>query len=191
MLDILQVIFWSITYILINIAGYQNRDAKKTSIPYLAAAQNFSWEAVALIRSGGFWGHAVWLLLDAGILFFGFRFLHSLKKRCFFLAAILSLFLLFAGVFRLENGMLYSSFVIDFLMAVYYLIDRKKLSPKLKLPIAFTKLLGDTFAGLYYWRQSPFVAILAGLVLLCNLYYLYLCLEERDDAPKENPGQIK
>ena len=75
-------------------------------------------------------------------------------------------------------GMLISVFVIDLIMAINFLIQRKKLSPKMKTPIAITKLLGDTFAGLYYAPQSNLIGIIACVVFMCNICYLYLCLEE-------------
>jgi len=88
-------------------------------------------------------------------------------------------------VFTMQNGMLYSSFAGDFIMAVCFLTDRKKLSGKLKVSIAVTKLLGDLFAGMCYGPEGAFITILAGLVLLCNIAYLYLCMDESFAAEQE------
>jgi len=81
-------------------------------------------------------------------------------------------------IFTIQSGMLISAFVIDLIMAVCYLVDRKKLSSKLKIPIAFTRLLGDLFAGVFYAPESIFIVIVAVIVFFCNLSYLYLCIEE-------------
>lgn len=189
MLDTLQIIFWSITYILIILSGVQNVHDRKAAIPGLAVIQNLAWETTALIYSHGFWGHILWFLLDLIIFFLALYFVFPRKSR--FVLYILGTILLcisFYDVFSRQNGMLYSSFIIDLLMAIYYLIERKALSPKLKVPIAFTKLAGDIFAGFHYAPQSKFVAILAGAVFLCNLYYLYLCLEEQPD-PSQNKNK--
>ena len=81
MLDTLQIIFWSITYVLIIIAGIQSRNIRKVSMPYGAAIQNFTWEICALIISHGFWGHIVWLSLDIAIIILGFLFASSKRHR--------------------------------------------------------------------------------------------------------------
>ena len=74
-------------------------------------------------------------------------------------------------------------------------IPRKKLSPKLKIPIAFTKLLGDLFAGVAYAPESIFVAILAVLVFYCNIAYLCLCIgeigESRDQAGVDSEALLQ
>lgn len=80
--------------------------------------------------------------------------------------------------------MLYSVFAIDLIMAIWFLVDRKTLSSKLKVPIAVTKLLGDMCAGFYYSEQSTLAGVIAVIVFVCNMYYLYLCLEERDASQK-------
>jgi len=179
MLDILQFIFWSVTYVLIIIAGYLSDGEKKVSMPYSAGVLNFAWEICALYNSGGLWGHAVWLGLDIVIVFWGFRFLKTNKVRFIYAASIAVFTSILFYIFTLSNGMLISVFIIDLIMAVSFLVDRVKLSPKLKVPIAFTKLLGDMFAGLHYAPYCAFVGILAGIILICNLYYLYLCIKEK------------
>jgi len=180
MLDTLQIVFWSITYVLIIIAGSQSKILRKVSMPYIAGILNFSWEIRALYNSNGFWGHIMWLTLDLAIVYFSFKYIPTNKGQYIYtLSIIISTFLLLY-IFTLSNGMLFSVFIIDFIMAICFLVDRKKLSPKLKVPIAVTKLIGDTFAGLYYAPQSIFIAGLAGLVLFCNMAYLYLCIWENE-----------
>ena len=49
------------------------------------------------------------------------------------------------------------------------MIERKNLSPKLKLPVAIAKMIGDAFAGLYYAPQSVWITAMACVVFLCNV----------------------
>ena len=67
MLDNLQIIFWSVTYVLIIAAGWRSRARKQVSMPYVAGVLNFGWELCALQQSQGFWGHILWLGLDVVI----------------------------------------------------------------------------------------------------------------------------
>lgn len=76
------------------------------------------------------------------------------------------------------SGMLISSFLIDLTMAIEYVIRSKKIALKGRTPIALAKLLGDLFAWLAYMQQSPFVAVTGFAVLLLNIFYLALCLEQ-------------
>ena len=178
MLDTLQVIMWSLTYVLIIVAGIQSRSIRKISMPYIAGVLNFAWEICALYTSGGMWGHVLWLTLDLLIVFFGFIYASTNRGRMIYVASIVISTVLLMYVFTLPRGMMISVFLIDLIMAVCYLLECKKLSPKLKTSIAVTKLLGDMFAGLCYARGSIFVAIVAGVVFVCNCYYLRLCIEE-------------
>lgn len=83
-------------------------------------------------------------------------------------------------IFAFPDGILTSGFAIDLIMAVMFLVDRKRLSPELKVPIAVFKLIGDIFAGIYYGRNSGIVTIIAAMVLLCNCCYLWLCCRDRN-----------
>lgn len=180
MTDILQVLFWFITYVLIVAAGVCGKDEKKVSMPYAAGVLNLGWEACALQQSSGLWGHILWLGMDLAIVYIGFTRLSSTKQKVYYAASIYMTILILAYVFSLENGMLLSAFAIDLVLAIAFLLDRKKLSDKLKRWIAVTKLLGDGFAGLYYGPKQPVVAVLAVLILVCNVIYLFSCFR--------NPG---
>lgn len=179
MLDTMQIIFWTITYLLIIIAGYQNRETRTISMPYVAGVLNFGWEACALQQSQGFWGHILWFALDCAIVYFGFNYLKSTKHRIAYIASIYFVTFVFSYVFTLPNGMMLSSFAIDLIMAVWFLLDRRKLSSQLKVSIAVTKLIGDAFAGLFYASMSAIVEVLAVMVFVCNSCYLYLCIREK------------
>jgi len=178
MFDIVQIICWSITYVLIIIAGIMGFRDKKVSMPYVAGILNFSWEICAFWGSGGFWGHSLWLFLDVGIVILSVRCIKENKGKLLYAVAVLVSFVVLKFVFSMQSGMLFSVFVIDLIMAVFFLIEREKLSGRIKIPIAFMKLLGDIFAGVYYAPQSKFVAVLALLVFFCNTSYLYLCIGE-------------
>lgn len=179
MLDVLQVLFWSITYVLVIIAGFRSRKAKLVSMPYVAGVLNFVWEAIALYDSRGDWSHVLWFSLDLVIVMFGFRYCRSNKKRLLYAIAILLGAILHFYIFKYPGGKLYSVFIIDLIMAICFLVERKKLSPELKGPIAVTKLIGDAFAGLCYAPQSGLVAVIAIAVFVCNLCYLNQCIGEK------------
>jgi len=192
MLDNLQIIFWSVTYVLIIAAGWRSRARKQVSMPYVAGVLNFGWELCALQQSQGFWGHILWLGLDVVIYSIGFLFLDAEKRWQIYLYIILT-YAVTAGcwfLFVLPDGMLISVFVIDLIMAAMFLVDRKRLSPELKVPIAGFKLVGDAFAGACYGAGEPVVAVLATLVFLCNVWYLWLCCRERYSSERKiNQGQ--
>ena len=178
MFDILQIVFWSVTYILIIIASFQSRYIKKVSMPYIAGVLNFSWEFCALIGSCGFWGHILWFGLDCIIVWFGFCYSRSLKTRLLYFISISVMSFVLFFTFQIRNGQLISSFVIDLIMAICFVVKAKELSPKLKISIASTKLLGDVFAGIHYSNESFIVAVITVIVFVCNLFYLCYCLEE-------------
>ena len=180
-LDILQITFWSITYVLIIVAGVQSRKIKKLSIPYSACLCNFCWEVCALISSKGFWGHIIWLGLDCIIVFIVMYFGH--KKRYDIFSHIILGIVALSIVFKFDRGMLLSVFAIDLGMAISFLKHRKNLSPKLKITIAITKFLGDTFAGLFYYKYSIIILIIAVLVFIINIVYFVLCIHEKYDIP--------
>jgi hypothetical protein len=83
-------------------------------------------------------------------------------------------------IFAFPDGILISGFAIDLIMAVMFLVNRERLSPELKVPIALFKLIGDLCGGIYYGRNSGIVAIIAAMVLLCNGCYLWLCCRDRN-----------
>lgn len=186
MLDKLQIIFWSVTYLLIILAGWRSRELKQVSMPYVAGVLNFGWELCALQQSQGFWGHILWLGLDVVIYSIGFLSLNTGKRRSIYIILTYMATTAFWYIFTLPNGMLISSFAIDVIMAVMFLVDRKQLSPDLKVPVAVCKLIGDVFAGIYYGRSSGMVAIMAVMVSLCNCCYLWLCCREKQEKGTEN-----
>lgn len=179
MFDYLQIIFWSITYLLVIIAGIKGWGSKRISIPYLAVTLNLSWEICAIVVSGGYWGHIAWLGLDCIILFLGFSFLEKKSQKVRFLMKIVVFTIVLSAFFIPVNGMLLSSFAIDLIMAISFFINRKGLSPILKIPIAVTKLLGDVFAWIYYGPNNAIIMVIGIIVFMFNVYYLFYCIDEK------------
>ena len=184
MLDILTIVFWSLTYVLIVIAGFKSRNVKKVSMPYIAGVLNFSWEICALIVFRGNWGHVLWLLLDCVIVYFGFSYLGKVKQRLLYIISIVVITIVLFHIFKLPDGALISVFIIDLIMAIDFIVQSKALSSQFKVPIAITKLIGDLFAGIMCATSSILIAILAVLVFLCNLFYLCYCFEEQSKNMK-------
>lgn len=190
--ETLTVVFWSITYLLIVFAGFRSRAIRRVSMPYAAGVLNFAWEICALYWVPDFWGYTVWLAIDLLIVYFGFRYLNGWAKRVAYFSAIV---ICTAGIFVIFNtipdGIIYSVYTIDLLMAICYLVERKQLSPIAKIPIAVAKLLGDFFAGILFSRYT-FVVIVSFLVFVCNAVYLYLCIQERqsEKEPKKLENEL-
>ena len=180
MLDILQTIFWTITYLLIIVYGVKYRRSSALFMPFLAGSFNFAWEINAVTFQGFSIGCALWTFLNL------FIFIHNLRllkrwKKIMYLVGFLSIFLVFYLLFRTQvfNGKEATSFAIDVLMALEFVLCAKRVSPHGKIPIAITKLLGNLFAWLYYLCNSSFVAVVGLIVLLLNTLYLAICLEEQ------------
>lgn len=184
MLDTIQIIFWTITYLLIIAAGIKGWKEKKISIPYIPAILNFSWELCAMVQSNGFYGHVLWFSLDCIIIVFNFCFLNSTKKRIIYVISILIALYMQNYIFTVNNGMLIMSFIMDLIMAICFCSLYKKISGNFKISIAITKWIGSALAGIYYANQSSFVAITAIIVFICNLFYLSLCLGETEKQEK-------
>ena len=179
MFDDLQVLLWSITYILIIIAGFKSQKLKMISMPYIACALNFSWEIIAFNHNRGtVWGHYFWLFLDIVIVYINYKYLNNRCKKNQYLLLIAVCICSFYFIFKLKSGMLISSFIIDLEMAVIFLLSIKKISPHFKILIAITKFLGDVFAGIYYFEYSKIIAVIAVIVFICNSVYLFLCIKE-------------
>lgn len=191
LLDKLQIALWSLTYVLV-IAGGSRTGAtpRRFCMPLVAGCLNFCWEVNALIISGGMWGHVLWLALDAVILYQNMRYLNSrFQKRGVFayFSALVVISLLLAVLFRIPgwDGILYTSYTADLVMAAEYVAAAKQISQNCKLSIAICKLLGDLFAWMYYFRDSLYVAVTGAIVLVLNLFYLCWCIEEREQTRRK------
>ena len=178
MLDHMQIIFWSITYLLIVGYGIKYRHERSLMMPLFCGSLNIAWELNAIISSKGFYGHFLWLSLDIIIFVINLFIIERRINRALYGAMTLALFISLWFVFSIPNGMLVSVFLIDLIMAIEYVLTVKRISVRGKIPIATFRLLGDFFAWLCYWEYSLFVAIVGAIVMLLNLFYLCYCLEE-------------
>lgn len=159
-------------------------------MPLAAGCLNFCWEVNAAVASYGLWGHILWLVLDIVILFQNMRYVHWRFQRkgvLLYTFALVLIGCLFAVLFRVPDldGMLYTVFTVDLIMAAEYVAAAKQISPNCKVPIAICKLLGDLFAWIAYFRTSTFVAVAGGIVLALNIFYLCWCIEEREQTRKK------
>ena len=123
--DVLQGLFWSVTYILIIVYNVKNRS---TNIPPIAIFINFAWEINALLQDITVEGtasfiHIAWCGLDAAIVGSYLLLCKPVYFKKIFLMPIFLLGLLsFMVAFRHSNGMLITSFFIDFTMEMEYLL---------------------------------------------------------------------
>ena len=179
MIEILLGSCWSVSYLLIVLCSIKYHKDKSIYMPLIAGAMNFGWEIHALITSKGYWVHIVWLLLDVLIISYNIYALQGWKKRALYSAftglCIIALYYVFRA--PLINGMLISSFVIDIIMAVEYLVFIKKLSVKDRTLIGCFRLLGDLFAWIGNKDYSAFVSVAGLIVLVVNFTYAFLSLE--------------
>ncbi len=175
--DTLQTILWSATYAAICITSLKNWKAYPVMMPFGAGCMNFSWEVNALIRSGGLWGHWIWLALDCIILCINLRNLIKIKKsRIGYIFLTIFMCVLLWYIFKLPEGMLFSAFVINLLMAVEYVICAKRLSNHGRVLVGFLKFGGDLLAWLAYAKTS-YVFLFGLCVFILNLFYIAYSLE--------------
>lgn len=155
-------------------------------MPLLAGSLNFAWEINALFLSRGFYGHVLWAVLDIFIVIHNVRFLEKSKRIKYLLFIAVLTFTLY-GIFRIPNvdGERISVFSIDLIMAVEYVLCAKQIALQGKISIGVLKLLGDLFAWLANMQNSVFVAVCGLIVLLLNLFYLAICLEQNSHNRKK------
>lgn len=180
MFDILQIVFWTITYLLIIFYGIKYRQSPVLFMPLLAGSLNLAWEINAVLLQSFSIGCAVWAFLDLFIFVHNFRLLKQ-RKRVMYLVWLLIISFVFYFLFRVSawNGKEVTVFTIDILMAGEFILCAKRITRHGKIPIAIAKLLGDLFAWLHYLRNSSFIAVAGLIVLLLNTLYLAICLEEQ------------
>ena len=181
MIQILYVGFWTLTYALIIIAGYNSRRIGMVSMPYIAGILNLVWETCAVISNPTFWGYYPWIVLDLIIAYIGYRFLPSKKDKCKYIIVIImsTVFLYFLTVLW-DSTLIISVYAIDFVMAILYIFQYRSISPKLRITIAITRLLGDLFAAVEV-LQSPLKALypLVIIVFIINCIYLVMTILEK------------
>lgn len=149
-------------------------------MPLLAGSLNLAWEINALVLSNAFWGHILWLGLDVFIIAINTYNLRRISSRILYCLMTVAFAVFLRQIFLVPHvdGVLISVFAIDFIMAVDFLINARKISLNGKILIASTKLLGDFFAWLTYANASLYVTVIGAIVFLINLYYIAICLDE-------------
>lgn len=154
-------------------------------MPLIAGSLNFAWEINALLLSRGFYGHVLWTGLDVLIVFIMFVFRKGKRKK--YLLLIVVFILVLYGMFRIPNvdGQRISVFAIDLIMAIEYVLCAKRIAPQGRISVGVLKLLGDLFAWLSNMQSSLFVAVCGVIVLLLNLFYLAICLEQSSHSRKK------
>lgn len=176
----LTVVFWTLAYLVVAFCGIQNRKSHQLLfMPLIAGMLNFAWEINALLLSRGFYGHVLWTALDIFIIFHNVCFLEKGKRGKYLLLTVVLVLALY-GIFRIPNvdGQRISSFSIDLIMAVEYVLCAKRIARQGKIPVGVLKLLGDLFAWLSNMQSSLLVTVSGLIVLLLNLFYLAICLEQ-------------
>ena len=166
-------------------------------MPLIAGSLNFAWEINALLLSRGFYGHVLWTGLDVLIVVHNVRFLEKGKRKKYLLLIVVFILVLY-GMFRIPNvdGQRISVFAIDLIMAIEYVLCAKQIAPQGRISVGVLKLLGDLFAWLSNMQSSVFVAVCGLIVLLLNLFYLAICLEQsshsrcKDDVMASNEFTI-
>lgn len=180
------VIVWSVAYVMIIIASFLDRKEKKLASPYFCSALNVSWEAVALIKTGGFFGYIIWLTLDVFIFFFACNSLSGRKRIIYVIGTFTSLGV-FSFLFYINgHGLLFTAFFLDVIIAIDYLLHMNSISPILRIPIAVARLLGSIFAGCAYGFQFSYASAFACVSVFYNGMFLVKCIRE-----KYNCGIIK
>lgn len=183
--------FWlllsaGMTYVIIVLCGIQNRKSHLLLMPLIAGSLNFAWEINALLLSRGFYGHVLWTGLDVLIVVHNVRFLEKGKRKKYLLLIVVFILVLY-GMFRIPNvdGQRISVFAIDLIMAIEYVLCAKQIAPQGRISVGVLKLLGDLFAWLSNMQSSVFVAVCGLIVLLLNLFYLAICLEQSSHSRKK------
>ena len=175
------VIFWSITYICVIVRGFKKQ---KLLLPALSIYLNLGWEISSIFINGG-WKNWLWMLLDCLIFVLLIaqkrRGLSEEKKSSKTIIGIVFLTLstvAFAIVFSSsQNGMVVSSFVIDIVMAIGFLITMIIFPQNGRsIPIAVTKLIGDFCAWQHYRLYLPIIDKIGLTVLIMNSIYLILSI---------------
>lgn len=188
----LQLFFWSLAYIMIIKTGIKNKKNEKMPIPTLPIILNLGWETVAVLKDIVHYipqnileviGRVVWLLLDIIILMiYCYKKIIVQKKMssAFFTVFVYMLVCIaYTYIFRLNYGMLISSFIIDLIMAFEFYLMRNTLEKDNKTLIAILKLCGDVFAWFYYSHDFILIFMIGLAVFTLNLFYLIQTIKEK------------
>lgn len=172
-LDIIQAIFWCLTYVFLL---FYQLWKKEQIIPSLVVIQNLSWEFNSVLFSR-FFNYALlfrflWLMLDFAVFMTILKMTikaSALKQ----IRALLFLTVFFIPVFLYGDNLILA-FVIDAVIAFCWLLDlvRAKNSNACLVFVGFSKFFGDYFAWLAYRSDSSFVYQIGYFVLILNVIFI-------------------
>ena len=184
---------WSIAYILIIIRGFRD---KTYGMPFVSLALNVSWEFLfsTLFKDGNIVHqvvNSVWFCLDVLVLFTYFRFgirdwPRRVSTKFFVPYSVLVLVAAFATVWFVtrelhDNYGAYMAYCQNLLMSVFYIImfyRRGNLSGQ-STGIAVAKLIGTgSYTIIFYVWHAKALAIIGGLIVLFDVVYLLLVVNE-------------
>ena len=189
MFDVISILAWGITYILIVFSCKKQEGVPKRAIPLVPPLLNLSWELVALVHSQAFWGHIVWFGLSILVFDSCLMSITNLKKQLFYALLLGPIAILFSLIF-MYGGMLVSSFAINVIMSICYWMDRRNLLEKRKILIATTKCIGTLAATIHYAPYSTGVAIMGIVIVVFDLMYLVFCIRENKDSKEKNKASL-
>lgn len=145
---------------------------KRIYIPLQSVILNLSWEIISVLEDSFYWMNLIWLISEAVIFLISYLHIQKQKNRILFLFLSVALF---HFIFEINAGKLVSSFVIDIIMAVSFLAERRRIAEPGRLPIAYTKWIGDLGALFHYAHLSIAVLIIGISVAIINFLYILWC----------------
>ena len=186
--------FWTITYIVIIVSGIVNKKSYYVGIPVMPVLVNFSWEIASVILPTNFL-RQVWFFFDIFIiaLIFKKQNLKQNKKRFFsYLFFLTVCTIIFYYIFKSNTLILpISSFFIDTVMAIIFLIQKKKIDATNRITISIMKFLGDFFVWIYYSQFHPSISVMAAITFICNIIYIIYAFKEKKVNPDVNKPFIQ
>lgn len=198
MYEIITIFFWAITYFLILYVGVRYSVEYPISIPLTALVLNFAWEI-----SGSFIfyspGYIIWMIIDIAVVAICVRSLYHFHRKYIisFFVALIVVTAVYFYIFTFNYVFEYVSFVQDLVMAVFYILLIKRISPHLRVTIGITRLLGDCFAWIAWKEMFPFINYIGLTVLIVNIiyvfyaYYLYLQGSRKNGVKRTHRSKSK
>lgn len=164
--------------------GIKYREEANMMMPFLACIINFAWEICAVLENRGYWGNSIWLALDIGIYILNIEVIWKRARnpvRYIALYLIVTVVCVLSGfaIFRFAYGMVYSSFIVNLLDSLIFVLFVKSISLRAKITVAVTKMIGTFCATLFYGQDSLFIAVTGSAIFLLDLFYLACCFEEK------------
>ena len=173
--DTIQIIFWTITYLLAIIYAIKY---KHHIIPWPAMFLNMSWETAALLKYRSIL-HIPWFLLDMALVIL-FLFSHHERRsnrfRLIWIFCTVLTIAVFLKLFGYNNYMLWTSFLMDLLMAILFCcmhFKKSQMINKLCFFMGLTRVCGD-YAAWRYYRNDNLVWLVGWAVQVVNFLYLIL-----------------